>query len=155
MTNIFKPYPTHFSRGGRTILRSPWLRVCLCILRKCCYIHNAIVVQRSCHFDLWRTGHLAYFGSRRAIFAFGSKNVGSRRVASSGVAIPEIWVGSKMFDFRRITLFCLDKRLAKQKMTIFSKNLGGPWPLWPPWLRLWCSASMPSHKCSNSRVLTT
>jgi len=81
MTNIFKPYPTHFSRGGRTILRSPWLRVCLCILRKCCYIHNAIVVQRSCHFDLWRTGHLAYFGSRRAIFAFGSKNVGSRRVA--------------------------------------------------------------------------
>jgi len=30
-----------------------------------------------------------------------------------------------MFDFRRITLFCLEKRLSKHKMTIFSKNLGG------------------------------
>ena len=29
-----------------------------------------------------------------------------------------------MFDFRRITLFCLEKRLSKHKMTIFSKNLG-------------------------------
>jgi len=32
--------------------------------------------------------------------------------------------GVKMFDFRRITLFCLEKRLSKHKMTIFSKNLG-------------------------------
>jgi len=30
-----------------------------------------------------------------------------------------------MFDFRRITLFCLAKRLSKHKMTIFSKNLRG------------------------------
>ena len=30
-----------------------------------------------------------------------------------------------MFDFRRITLFCLEKRLSKHKMTIFSKNFGG------------------------------
>ena len=30
-----------------------------------------------------------------------------------------------MFDFRRITLFCLEKRLSKHKMTIFSKNLRG------------------------------
>jgi len=37
-----------------------------------------------------------------------------------------------MFDFRRITVFCLEKRLSKHKMTIFSKNLGGPCPLWPP-----------------------
>jgi len=29
----------------------------------------------------------------------------------------------KMFDFRRITLFCPDKRLSKHKMTVFSKNL--------------------------------
>jgi len=29
-----------------------------------------------------------------------------------------------MFDFRRITLFCLEKRLLKHKMTIFSKNVG-------------------------------
>ena len=48
----------------------------------------------------------------------------------SGVASPKIWEG-KMFDFRRITLFCLEKRLSKHKMTIFSKNLGGMAPL-PP-----------------------
>jgi len=30
-----------------------------------------------------------------------------------------------MFNFRRITLFCLEKRLPKHKMTIFSTNLGG------------------------------
>jgi len=24
-------------------------------------------------------------------------------------------------------------------MTILSKNLAGPWPLWTPWLRLWIS----------------
>jgi len=41
--------------------------------------------------------------------------------------------GPKMFDFRRITLFCLEKRLSKHKMAIFSKQfLGGPWPLCPP-----------------------
>jgi len=38
-----------------------------------------------------------------------------------------------MFDFRRIALFCLEKRLSRHKMTIFSKNLG---EAWPPWLRL-------------------
>jgi len=37
-----------------------------------------------------------------------------------------------MFDFRRITLFCLDKRLTKHKMTILSKNLGGMAPFAPP-----------------------
>jgi len=41
-----------------------------------------------------------------------------------------------MFDSRRITLFSLQKRLSKHKMTIFSKNLEGVWPLFPPWLRL-------------------
>ena len=30
-----------------------------------------------------------------------------------------------MFDFRRITLFCLEKRLPKHKMSIFYKNSGG------------------------------
>jgi len=30
-----------------------------------------------------------------------------------------------MYDFRRITLFCLEKRLSKHKMTIFFKNVGG------------------------------
>jgi len=33
-----------------------------------------------------------------------------------------------MFDFRRATLFCLEKRLLKHKTTIFSKNLGGHGP---------------------------
>ena len=36
-----------------------------------------------------------------------------------------------MSDFRRIALFCLEKRLSKHKMTMFSKNFGGAWPLWP------------------------
>jgi len=37
-----------------------------------------------------------------------------------------------MFDFTRITLFCLEKRLSKHKITVFSKNFGGPWLLCPP-----------------------
>jgi len=37
-----------------------------------------------------------------------------------------------MFDFRRITLFCLGCRLSKHKMTIFSKNLADPSPRRPP-----------------------
>jgi len=37
-----------------------------------------------------------------------------------------------MFDIRRITQFCLEKRLSKHKITTFSKSLGGPWPLWAP-----------------------
>jgi len=52
-------------------------------------------------------------------------------VGPSGVACPKVW-GGKMFDFRRITLFCLEKRLLKHKMTMFSKNFGGAWPLLPP-----------------------
>ena len=36
-----------------------------------------------------------------------------------------------MFDFRRITLFCLEKRLSKHEMTIFSNNLGGHGPFVP------------------------
>ena len=50
----------------------------------------------------------------------------------SGVVSPKIWGGAKMFDFRRITLFCVEKRLSKQKMTVFSKNLAGARLLWPP-----------------------
>ena len=37
-----------------------------------------------------------------------------------------------MFNFRRITLFCSEKRLSKHKMTIFSKTLGGHGPFAPP-----------------------
>jgi len=43
---------------------------------------------------------------------------------------PKNW-GGKMFDFRRITLLCLDKRLSKHKMTIFLNILWEAWPLWP------------------------
>jgi len=56
----------------------------------------------------------------------------------SGVVSPKIWEGAKMVDFRRITLFCLEKHLSKHKMAIFSKNFGGMAPLSPHWLRL-CS----------------
>jgi len=37
-----------------------------------------------------------------------------------------------MFDFMRIKLFCLEKRLSKHKLTIFSKNLRGHGPFAPP-----------------------
>ena len=55
----------------------------------------------------------------------------------SGVASPKI-LGGKTFGFRRITLFCLEKRLSKHKMTIFSKNLVGAMAHFAPtpWLRL-------------------
>ena len=67
----------------------------------------------------------------------------------SGVANPKfgggqkILRGAKMLDFRRITLFCLEKRLSKHKMTMFSKHFGGPSLLCPPWLRL-CAPAHPS-----------
>jgi len=37
-----------------------------------------------------------------------------------------------MFVFGGMTLFCLEKRLSKHKMTIFSNNLGGHGPFGPP-----------------------
>jgi len=45
---------------------------------------------------------------------------------------PKNWAGGKIFDFRRITLFCLEKCLSKHKMTICSKNWGGHSPFGPP-----------------------
>ena len=68
---------------------------------------------------------------------------GLRWGRDSGVAKPEIGGGlknfwaAKMFDFRRITLFCLEKRFSKHKMTIFSKHVGGHGPFDTPWLRPW------------------
>jgi len=50
---------------------------------------------------------------------------------SSGVASPKFLVG-EMFDFRRLALFCSEKRLTKHKMTIFSKHLGGHGPFGRP-----------------------
>jgi len=40
--------------------------------------------------------------------------------------------GSKMFDLRQITLFCLRYRLSKHKITIYAKNLGGHGLVDPP-----------------------
>ena len=53
---------------------------------------------------------------------------------------PRNFGGGKMFDFRQITLFYLEKRLSKHKMTIVSKNLGAM-ALSPPWLHLWFNVS--------------
>jgi len=64
-------------------------------------------------------------------------------LAGSDVANPDIFWG-EMFDFRRITLFCLEIRLSKNKMTIFSKKLGGCKA--PPWLRL-CWRDLPLPLC--------
>jgi len=55
-------------------------------------------------------------------------------------------LGAKMFDIRRITLICLEKRFLKHKMTICSKHLGGQWPLWPP-----LATPMTRH-CTKSAV---
>jgi len=43
---------------------------------------------------------------------------------------PKNFGETKMFDFR-ITLFCLEKRLSKHKMTYVLKIWGWAWPLWP------------------------
>ena len=51
-------------------------------------------------------------------------------IGASGVASPESWWepknfgGGKMLDFRRMTLFCLEKHISMNKMTIFSKIWG-------------------------------
>jgi len=54
------------------------------------------------------------------------KNLGGTKCSQ-----PKNLGGSKMFDFRRITLYCLEKCLSKNKMTVF-KKFGGPWLIGPP-----------------------
>jgi len=55
-------------------------------------------------------------------------------VRHSSVASPKFWEGpkqfgeDKMFDFRRITRFCLGYRVSKHKMTAASKHTGGHGP---------------------------
>jgi len=70
---------------------------------------------------------------------YGLNNPQFSFTGSSGVASPKIcgwgqtiWGWGKMFDFRRITLFCLEKRLSNHKMTMFSKHLVGHGPFGPP-----------------------
>jgi len=41
-------------------------------------------------------------------------------------------LGGQNVWFKRITLFCLEKRLSMHELTIFSKNLGVAWPFDPP-----------------------
>ena len=45
---------------------------------------------------------------------------------------PKTLVGTKIFNFMRITLSRLEKRLSKHKVTICSKNLGRRMTLWLP-----------------------
>jgi len=56
-----------------------------------------------------------------------------------------------MFDLRRITLFCLEKRLSKHKMTMFSKHLGGHGLFGPPWLRL-CLQLQPAGQIRTAKL---
>jgi len=51
---------------------------------------------------------------------------------------PKNFGGAKVYDLRRITLFCLEKRFTKHIITIYFKNFEGRLaPLPPPWLSLW------------------
>ena len=73
-------------------------------------------------------------------------NIWQNAWPTSGVASPKIGRGKKigggkMLDFRQITLFCLEKRLSKHKMAIFSKG-----HLPPPRLRL-CLLFLKNHIC--------
>jgi len=52
-------------------------------------------------------------------------------VRASGVVSPKFG-GSKIFDFRRVTVFCLGHRFSKHKMNGHAKTLGGPWLHGPP-----------------------
>jgi len=55
-----------------------------------------------------------------------------------------------MYDFRRTTLFCSEKRLSNHKITYFLKIWEGMAPLALPWLRLWCGIGLPDVFCKNT-----
>jgi len=63
-----------------------------------------------------------------------------------------------MFDFRRITLFCLEKRLSKHKIPICSKNVVGSQGLFAPPLATpmaSCAVSRDGHNrhhCSKTKM---
>jgi len=84
------------------------------------------------------TKPLAYGGGGHCAMALTSDPKNKKCINSFGsVYCQYSAVYTKMFNFRRITLFCLEKRLSKHRMTIFSSNLGGGMdPLALPWLRL-------------------
>ena len=66
---------------------------------------------------------------------------------------PKNW-GTKMFDFRRIALFCLEKRLSRHKMTKFSNSFfGGMAPLCPlatPMIETLCPYFLGSNRRNRS-----
>jgi len=57
-----------------------------------------------------------------------------------------------MFDFRRITLLCLDERLSKHKMTICSKTFWGNGPSAPPGYGYANKAPLPSLNPKHSEI---
>jgi len=57
-----------------------------------------------------------------------------------------------MFDFRQITLFCLEKRFSKHKMTVSSKNFGVHGPFGSPWLRLCLAGQFLQRSSFNSEI---
>jgi len=58
-----------------------------------------------------------------------------------------------MFDFRRITLICMEKRFSKHKKTVFAKHFGGHGPFAPPWLRLCSEPKLQSRLLSSQKKI--
>jgi len=67
---------------------------------------------------------------------------------------PKNFGGTKMYDFMPITLFCLEKRLSKHKMTIFPKIFWGAMaPLALLWLRLCLTYGIQSRVSKGQFVM--
>ena len=89
--------------------------LCWCLL---CFFYFHFVIFAICYIYLWlHFGLFVYIFSLSFLFL---------------CHYPFFFKISLPMCFRRITLFCLEKRLSKHKMTIFSKNLGGHGPSGPP-----------------------
>jgi len=77
-------------------------------------------------------------------FVFGSlvPYVWDQWTTGVGQCVPAQNLGGaqNVWFYSRITLFCLEKRLSKRKITIFFKHLGGHDPFGTLWLRLWCGS---------------
>ena len=80
--------------------------------------------------SIWQISSIVFF------FCIGNAKYPYYISAMATVARPALNIcGAKMFDFRRVTVFCLGCRLPKHEMTIHAKNSGGiaPWaPLATP-----------------------
>jgi len=89
-------------------------------------------------YKLTRLHTLAYGGGGHCAMALPSDPKNKKCITVFGsVYCQYSAVYTKMFNFRRIALFCLEKRFSKHKMAIFSTDLGTDMaPLAVPWLRL-------------------